>query len=180
MTKKLSGSYQSIFYRLKTKKKRCSKNSSNKMENETRQTKGKRKTHRGAERRRPIREDRGNHTPFGPAVAGLAVAAAVHARDTVTAGALVNHPFPKRERQGKRRSQSAELWDTRRALRTSRKQWSLNEEQKNILTVLWAPNREWTTAGWRQWTPSENRQEETAHWHSDRHTDRTWYCKHGS
>lgn len=38
----------------------------------------------------------GNHTPFGPAVAGLAVAAAVHARDAMAAGALVNHPLPGR------------------------------------------------------------------------------------
>lgn len=38
----------------------------------------------------------GNHTPFGPAVAGLAVSAAVHARDAMAAGALVNHPLPGR------------------------------------------------------------------------------------
>lgn len=52
--------------------------------------------HTGAQRDGgPTHEDRGNHTPFGPAVAGLAVAAAVHARDTMTTGALVNHPFPE-------------------------------------------------------------------------------------
>lgn len=39
---------------------------------------------------------RGNHTPFGPAVAGLALTAAVHARDAMAAGALVNHPLPER------------------------------------------------------------------------------------
>lgn len=36
-----------------------------------------------------------------------------------------------------------------------------NWEKGKMLTVLWVPNHEWRTTGWRQWTPSENRQEET-------------------
>lgn len=37
------------------------------------------------DRERASHEDRSNHTPFGPAEAGLAVTTAVHARDTMSA-----------------------------------------------------------------------------------------------
>lgn len=75
-----------------TKKNSGSKNSPsseicNKTESEKRQQ-------NGGERETGRR--RGNHTPFGPAVAGLALTAAVHARDAMAAGALVNHPLPER------------------------------------------------------------------------------------
>lgn len=39
------------------------------------------------------------HTPFGPAVADLVVAAAVQARDAVPPGALIDQPLPGRDRK---------------------------------------------------------------------------------
>lgn len=30
-------------------------------------------------------------------------------------------------------------------------------KKMNVLTVLWVPSREWRTSGWRQWTPSESK-----------------------
>lgn len=51
-----------------------------------RDTNIKRLKDKGKERRgRATHKHRGNHTPFGPAVAGLAVTTAVHARDTMSA-----------------------------------------------------------------------------------------------
>lgn len=38
------------------------------------------------------------HTPFGPAVADLVLAAAVHTRDAMPPRALVDHPLPGRDR----------------------------------------------------------------------------------
>lgn len=35
-----------------------------------------------------------DHTPFGPSVAGFAVATTLHAGDTMPARTLIDHPFP--------------------------------------------------------------------------------------
>lgn len=55
------------------------------------------------ERQRATDRDRGNHTPFGPAVAGLALTTAVHARDTVSSWTLINHPFPGTDTKNSKR-----------------------------------------------------------------------------
>lgn len=44
----------------------------------------KTRTKTDKQRERETDEDRGNHTPFGPAVAGLALTTAVQAWDTVS------------------------------------------------------------------------------------------------